>query len=76
MGLALLDANDVVDTSNYPYVHLVRGALLGELGRIEEARTSLALAEEHARNAPERTQIRARMSELEAAAELASRGVK
>jgi RNA polymerase sigma-70 factor (ECF subfamily) len=76
IGLALLDASDGVDASNYPYVHLVRGALLGELGRIEEARASLALAGDHARNARERAQIRARMGELEAAAELASRGVK
>jgi predicted RNA polymerase sigma factor len=28
-GLAVLDANDVVDASSYPYVHLVRGTLLG-----------------------------------------------
>ncbi len=67
-GLALIDANDTVDASNYPYFHLVRGTLLGELGRIEEARRSLALADEHARNAHERAQIRARISQLEAAA--------
>jgi RNA polymerase sigma-70 factor (ECF subfamily) len=67
-GLALIDANDIVDASSYPYVHLVRGTLLGELDRFEEARTSLALAYEHARNAHERAQIGARMRELEAAA--------
>lgn len=67
-GLALIDANDIVDVAKYPYVHLVRGTLLGELGRIEEARKSLALADEHARNAQERAQIRARLRELEAAA--------
>jgi hypothetical protein len=32
-GLALLDAPGVSDISEYPYVHLVRGALLEELGR-------------------------------------------
>jgi RNA polymerase sigma-70 factor, ECF subfamily len=67
-GLALIDANDIVDVGKYPYVHLVRGTLLGELGRIEEARTSLALADEHARNAHELAQIRARVRELDAAA--------
>lgn len=68
-GLALIDASDVVGISSYPYVHLVRGTLLGELGRGEEARRSLALADEQARNAHERAQIRARMTNLEAAAE-------
>ena len=66
-GLALIDANDIVDVGKYPYVHLVRGTLLGELGRIEEARTSLALADEHARNAHERAQIRARTRDLDVA---------
>ncbi len=67
-GLALIDANDTVDVEKYPYVHLVKGTLLGELGRFEEARKSLALADEHARNAHERAQIRARMRELDVAA--------
>jgi hypothetical protein len=44
------------------------GALLGELGRMEDARASLELAEQIARNAHERAQIRARLNELEAVA--------
>ena len=57
-GLALLDGIDD------PYVHLVRGVLLCELGREGEARDALALAERHARNAVEATQIRARIHAL------------
>jgi RNA polymerase sigma-70 factor (ECF subfamily) len=63
-GLTLLDAADIIGVSSYPYVHLVRGTLLGELARTEEARTSLILAQQHARNAHERSQIRARLTQL------------
>jgi RNA polymerase sigma-70 factor (ECF subfamily) len=66
-GLALLESRDIGDVSSYPYAHLVRGTLLGELGRIEEALTSLRRADEHAKNAHERAQIRSRMRQLEAA---------
>jgi RNA polymerase sigma-70 factor, ECF subfamily len=50
--------------SGYPYVHLVRGALLEELGRDDEAREALRRALAHARNAAEREQITRRLSAL------------
>ena len=52
------------DASTYPYVHLVRGALLEELGRLEEARDSLQLALQNARNPAERQQLSARVDRL------------
>jgi RNA polymerase sigma-70 factor (ECF subfamily) len=64
-GLALLDARDIAGVSSYPYVHLVRGTLLGELGRTDEARAALTLAAEKARNGYEREQIRAKIVDLE-----------
>jgi RNA polymerase sigma-70 factor (ECF subfamily) len=63
-GLALLDAGDGLDVGSYPYVHLVRGALLEELGRHDEARHELARARHGARNAAERDQIERRLSAL------------
>jgi RNA polymerase sigma-70 factor, ECF subfamily len=60
-GLALLDEESDLDVEAYPYVHLVRGSLLAELGQIDAARQALAHAEEHARNAHERAQIRAQL---------------
>ena len=63
-GLALLDSDDVSDASGYPYVHLVRGALLEELRRAAEASDALKQALAHARNAAEREQITRRLSEL------------
>jgi len=63
-GLALLDEDGGSRAAGYPYAHLVRGALLGELGRVEEARASLALAAAHARNPHERAQIHARSAAL------------
>jgi RNA polymerase sigma-70 factor, ECF subfamily len=63
-GLALLDEAVGLDVESYPYVHLVRGSLLGELGRLDAARQALARAEEHARNPHERAQIRAQMAKL------------
>lgn len=66
-GLALLDGDSATDAAGYPYVHLVRGTLLEELGRVDEARMSLALASQHARNAHERAQIQARIERLSAA---------
>ena len=62
-GLALLEARDV-DAASYPYVHLVRGALLEELGRYDDAREALELAAAHARNARERAQIRSRLERI------------
>lgn len=63
-GVALLDDNTSVDVSGYPYLHVVRGTLLSELGRIDEATASLRLAHEHARNEHERAQISRRLAEL------------
>lgn len=63
-GLALLDSSDGPNVSGYPYVHLLRGALLQELGRDAEARDALKRAHAHARNAAEREQINRRLSEL------------
>jgi RNA polymerase sigma-70 factor (ECF subfamily) len=74
-GLALIDDAEMPLTLSYPYLHVVRGALLGELGRIEDARASLEIAEKVARNAHERAQIRARLNELEAEARRTERGV-
>ncbi len=61
-GLALLDE----DVGDYAYAHLVRGALLEELGRDDEAITSLELAASLARNAHEARQIRGRIERLRA----------
>jgi RNA polymerase sigma-70 factor (ECF subfamily) len=63
-GLALLDEAVGLDVESYPYVHLVRGSLLGELGQLDAARQALARAEEHARNPHERAQIRAQLTKL------------
>jgi RNA polymerase sigma-70 factor, ECF subfamily len=62
-GLALLEEG--MDVSAYPYVYLVRGALLEELGRNEEARVAFALAHQHARNAAERAQIASRLAKFD-----------
>jgi RNA polymerase sigma-70 factor, ECF subfamily len=64
-GLALLDDTLMPGLSTYPYVHLVRGTLLGELGRTVAAKEALELAERHARNAQERAQIRVKLTELD-----------
>lgn len=63
-GLALLDGDGGAEIRQYPYVHLVRGALLEELGRIEDARVALRLAAKHARNRHEAEQIDARIDLL------------
>ena len=54
-----------IDASQYPYAHLVRGTLLAELGRTEEARASLREAHHVARNAAEAEQIAAEIARLE-----------
>lgn len=60
-GLALLEgANDA------PYAHLVRGVLLEELHRLDEARVSLERARASARNAHEAAQITSRLERMEA----------
>ncbi len=59
-GLALLD-----EAGAYPYVHLVRGTLLAELGRIDEARASLVQACAVARNRAERIQLEAQLARLD-----------
>ena len=66
-GLALLQESAGRDVNGYPYVHLVRGALLEDLGRHDEARHALTRARECARNAAERDQIDRRLFELGAA---------
>jgi RNA polymerase sigma-70 factor (ECF subfamily) len=65
-GLALLDEAADVNVEAYPYVHLVRGSLLAELGQIDEARRALVRAEGNARNVHERAQIRAQLAKLSA----------
>jgi RNA polymerase sigma-70 factor (ECF subfamily) len=66
-GLSLLEDGAGPDVTGYPYVHLVRGALLEDLGRHDEARHALRRAREGARNAAEREQIDRRLSALGAA---------
>jgi RNA polymerase sigma-70 factor, ECF subfamily len=63
-GLALLAADDGLGVETYPYVHLVRGTLLGEAGEIEAAARSLEKAARVARNAHERKQLEAKLAKL------------
>ncbi len=63
-GLRLLERDATVDPAGCPYVHVVRGTLLAEMGHQEEARSSLRRAEQAARNAHERAQIRGRIEAL------------
>lgn len=63
-ALALLD-DGVIDTAAYPYAHLVRGVLLADLERVDEAIAELANAERVARNRHEAAQIRSRILRLE-----------
>lgn len=65
-GLALLDHEGPVGFDDYPYVHLVRGTLLAELGRFDEARHALHEAQRHSRNQEERVQIARRIDQLPA----------
>jgi RNA polymerase sigma-70 factor (ECF subfamily) len=55
-GLALLDRKDI-DCGAAPYVHVVRGALLAELGDRTAAMSQLDQAKAHARNVHEQRQI-------------------
>jgi RNA polymerase sigma-70 factor (ECF subfamily) len=57
-GLALLGESDA------PYADVVRGALLEELGRDEEALAALERAAASARNAPEARQLRERAANI------------
>jgi RNA polymerase sigma-70 factor (ECF subfamily) len=63
-GLLLLDKAHFPGIDRYPYVHIVRGTLLAELGRAPEARASFELALDHARNSHERAQIEEQMRKL------------
>jgi RNA polymerase sigma-70 factor, ECF subfamily len=65
-GLALLERDDGLDVRGYPYYHLVRGAILEQLGRVDEARASLLCAVERSRNPHEAEQVRARLDRLDA----------
>jgi RNA polymerase sigma-70 factor (ECF subfamily) len=60
-GLALLDEKSL---GRYSYVHLVRGALLEELGRDDAAIDALERAAADARNAHEARQIRERITRI------------
>jgi RNA polymerase sigma-70 factor (ECF subfamily) len=62
-GLLLLSQTDI-DAMAYPYVHVVRAALLEEAGRTTEARRALEAAVPCARNPHERAQILERLSRL------------
>lgn len=64
-GLELLARTDI-DAQGYPYVHLVRGALLADKGDAEAAAHSLREAARAARNEHERRQIEDRISRLPA----------
>lgn len=63
-GLALLDDQRTTDADEYPYVHLVRGTLLAELGRGQEARECLLRARDVARNGAESCQIEEQLARL------------
>lgn len=63
-GLLLLLSRTDIDASSYRYFHLVRGALLQELGQVEAAAASLTEACEHTRNDEERRQIEHRLAQL------------
>jgi RNA polymerase sigma-70 factor (ECF subfamily) len=62
-GLLLLSQTDI-DAMAYPYVHVVRAALLEEAGRTAEARMALEEAVRCARNPHERAQILERLSRM------------
>jgi RNA polymerase sigma-70 factor, ECF subfamily len=64
-GLELLSRADI-DAAAYPYVHLVRGALLADTGDEEGAVRSLQEAARCARNEQERAQIETRIAQLSA----------
>jgi RNA polymerase sigma-70 factor (ECF subfamily) len=61
-GLALLDGS--VSVVGHPYAELVRGALLEDLGRDDEAIVALDRAASGARNAHEARQVRERIERI------------
>lgn len=63
-GLALLEGLEATDLDDYPYLHLVRGELLAEVGQPEAAVDALGRAADGARNAHEARQIRQRIERL------------
>jgi RNA polymerase sigma-70 factor, ECF subfamily len=67
-GLRLLAAvADHPSLARYPYLHLVRGVLLGDAGEHEAALDALSRARDLATNRFERAQIEARMARLRGA---------
>jgi RNA polymerase sigma-70 factor, ECF subfamily len=62
-GLELLARVDI-DAMSYPYVHLVRGALLADAGETDSAAIALREAARLARNEHERGHIETRLSQL------------
>ena len=75
-GLALLEPGAAagLGLEGYPYLHLVRGALLDESGQPDAARAALRRAHQHARNPHERAHIEARLAALGDAAPPPPRG--
>jgi hypothetical protein len=63
-GLALLVSSPELPTDSYPYSHPVRGVLLAELGRRDEAIAALEHAKARARNAAGAAQIEQRLRRL------------
>ena len=68
VALALLESRTDIDASGYPYFHVVRGTLLAELGRTDEARGALTQAAALARNESERARVRERIEALSGSA--------
>lgn len=62
-GLSLLARSDI-NARAYPYVHLVRGALLADAGRKDEATAELEEAARKARNDHERRQVNEQIARL------------
>jgi RNA polymerase sigma-70 factor, ECF subfamily len=63
-SLALLAGTPELPTDSYPYAQLVRGALLEQLCRRDEAIAALEQAKAAARNAAESAQIEQRLRRL------------
>lgn len=63
-GLRLLDDVGTIDARSYPYAHLVRAALLEELGAYADALACLDRALTVARNDQERAQLQARIDRV------------
>jgi RNA polymerase sigma-70 factor, ECF subfamily len=68
-GLRLLDCVDI-DSTAYPYVHLVRGTLLADAGQVAAAAAALGEAARLSRNVHERRQIEERIARLPSSSHL------